>query len=102
KGVGLSKSGLFAHFKSKESLQLQILEHAAETFINKVVRTALQQPRGEPRLRALFDNWLRWANAGGHQGGCVFVGAAAEYDDRPGPVRDTLARTQRDWLDTLA
>lgn len=102
KSVGLSKSGLFAHFKSKETLQLEILEHAAQTFIQQVVRPALSKPRGEPRLRAMFDNWLRWANAGHAQGGCVFVGAAAEYDDRPGPVRDLLAATQRDWLNTLA
>jgi AcrR family transcriptional regulator len=97
----LSKSGLFAHFASKEALQAQVLEHASARFVDLVVRPALAAPRGEPRLRALFDRWLAW-EADAYPGGCPFVAAMAELDDRPGPVRDQLVRSQLDWLDTIA
>lgn len=100
--VGLSKSGLFAHFRSKEALQLEVLEHARADFIQGVVAPALGAPRGLPRLRALFDNWLAWGRgAPGREGGCVFLQAAAEYDDRPGEVRACLAASQRDWTGAL-
>ena len=102
KGVGLSKSGLFSHFKSKETLQLQVLERGVSDFIEFVVRPALRQPRGAPRVRAMFEAWLAWANSEAKSGGCVFLGAAAEYDDRPGTVRDYLVKTQGEWLGTLA
>jgi len=98
----LSKSGLFAHFASKEDLQVRTLEHAAERFVEVVVRPALAAPRGEPRLRALFDGWLRWPHAVPQPGGCIFVAAAVELDDRPGPARDRLVRLQREWLDVIA
>ena len=98
--TGLSKSGLFAHFNSKESLQLQVLAHARSRFVDQVVRPALKAPRGEPRVRALFEHWLAWC--GDLSGGCVFVAAASELDDRPGPVRDQLVANQRDWLETVA
>ena len=98
----LSKSGLFAHFKSKEALQVQTLEHAASVFVEQVVKPALTAPRGEPRLRAMFERWLAWARESAFPGGCLFVAAATEYDDRPGPVRDHLVKTQRDWLDAIA
>ena len=97
----LSKSGLFAHFGSKEALQIQVLEHAAEDFIERVIRPALQEPRGEPRIRGLFTRWLNWDRDGGLPGGCVFVAAASELDDRPGPVRDRLVQLQREWLGVL-
>jgi AcrR family transcriptional regulator len=100
--LGLSKSGLFAHFQSKEALQLQTLRHAAELFVESVVRPALKAPRGEPRLRALFERWLTWAEADVLQGGCLFVAAATELDDLDGPVRDELVRQQRDWLELMA
>lgn len=99
--VGLSKSGLYAHFSSKEDLQCQILDAAAERFVDVVVAPALKQPRGLPRLRALVQNWLAWGRDA-LPGGCPFVAAAVEYDDRPGPVRDRVVRYQRDLLDTLA
>lgn len=102
KGVGLSKSGLFSHFKSKQTLQLQVLERAASDFVDFVVRPALSEPRGAPRVRAMFETWLAWADSEAKSGGCVFLGAAAEYDDRPGPVRNFLIETQREWLQTLA
>jgi AcrR family transcriptional regulator len=95
----LSKSGLFAHFGSKESLQLQVLDHTAERFTTEVVRPAIKAPRGEPRLRELFERWLVWDSA---EGGCLLVAAAFELDDQPGPVRERLVRDQRDWLDTVA
>jgi AcrR family transcriptional regulator len=98
----MSKSGLFAHFDSKEALQLAVLDEAVRRFVEQVVAPALREKRGEPRLRALLDNWRRWANADFMPGGCVFVASIAELDDRPGPVRDRLASSQRDWLETLA
>jgi AcrR family transcriptional regulator len=100
--VGLSKSGLFAHFKSKESLQIHVLEHARADFVENVLAKALAQPRGVPRVRALFERWLAWGQGGpGREGGCVFLQAAAEYDDRPGEVRDCLVASQRDWTGAL-
>ena len=98
----MSKSGLFAHFESKEALQIAVLDEAVSRFVETVVAPALRKTRGEPRLRALLENWLLWANADFMPGGCVFVASIAELDDRPGPVRDRLAASQRDWLDTLA
>ena len=100
KTLGLSKSGLFAHFQSKEGLQIAVLQAAESYFIERVVRPALTAPRGEPRVRALFDNWLRWAERQ-LPGGCIFVAAATEFDDRPGPVREVLAQGQRDWVETM-
>jgi AcrR family transcriptional regulator len=100
--LDLSKSGLFAHFDSKEALQLETLNRAAERFAEVVVRPALAEPRGEPRVRALFERWLRWPQAVPQPGGCIFIAAAAELDDRPGPVRDRLAELQRQWLGTIA
>jgi AcrR family transcriptional regulator len=97
----LSKSGLFAHFQSKESLQLQLLQHARDRFVDLVIRPALAAPRGEPRVRELFRRWLDW-DADALPGGCLFIAASAEFDDQPGPVRDRLAQDQRDWMDTLA
>jgi AcrR family transcriptional regulator len=98
----MSKSGLFAHFASKEALQVAVLDEAVSRFVAGVVAPALRQARGEPRLRALLDNWLRWANADFMPGGCVFVASIADLDDTRGPVRDRLAASQRDWLETLA
>jgi AcrR family transcriptional regulator len=101
-GLGLSKSGLFAHFGSKEALQLEVIRAAAERFVQRVIVPAVRRPRGVPRLRALFANWLEWAFDPDMPGGCIFVQAATELDDRPGAVRDALVQTQRDWLDNIA
>jgi AcrR family transcriptional regulator len=96
----LSKSGLYAHFRSKESLQLAILEHERTRIVAEVLAPSLSTPRGEPRIRALFENWLTWD---GKEGGCLFVAASSELDDQPGgPVRDFLVGVQQDWLDSLA
>src|SRR5215218_771667 len=97
----LSKSGLFAHFQSKEALQLQLLDHTRARFVDLVVRPALAAPRGEPRVRELFRRWLAW-DADALPGGCLFIAASAELADQPGPVRDRLAQDQHDWLDTIA
>ena len=98
----LSKSGLFAHFRSKEALQIQVLDAAAERFVDEVVKPAVREPRGEPRVRALFDRWLAWTKSNSGPGGCLFVAAAAELDDRPGPVRDRLVALQKGWLEMIA
>ena len=87
--TGMSKSGLFAHFKSKEQLQLQVLQHARERYTEVVALPAFKAPRGEARLRAIFDRTLReWEDA--LPGGCIFHAVAAELDDQPGPARDYL------------
>lgn len=99
--LSLSKSGLFAHFGSKEALQIAILDHAAGLFAEQVVRPALAAAQGLPRLRASADRWLDWGLPEA-SGGCLFVAAAAELDDRPGPVRDRLTRHELDWLEALA
>ena len=89
KKAGLSKSGLYAHFKSKEDLQLAVLDRAAERFVEDVISPAIAQPRGLPRVERLFELWVKW-DAGQLSGGCPWVAAAADFDDRPGPVRDLL------------
>ena len=95
----MSKSGLFAHFDSKEDLQIEVLETASALFIENVISPALREPRGEPRVRALFERWLAWETL--RTGGCPFMAASFELDDRPGRVRDALVATQQDWVDTL-
>ena len=97
--TGMSKSGLFAHFGSKESLQLQVLDNIRDRFTDEVIRPALKSPRGTPRVRDLFERWLAWDSV---EGGCPLAAASFELDDQPGPVRETLVRVQRDWSDTLA
>ena len=97
--LSLSKSGLFAHFGSKEALQVAVIEEVSHQFVQEVMVPALRRPRGEPRVRALFEHWLAW-----HQrpSGCFYASATDELDDRPGPARDALAKAATDWLDQLA
>ena len=90
----MSKSGLFAHFGSREGLQLAVLEHAARRYGETVLMPALRIDRGLPRLRSMFERWLDWAIASGLPGGCIMIAAAAEYDDRPGPIRDAVIANQ--------
>jgi AcrR family transcriptional regulator len=92
--TGMSKSGLFAHFGSREGLQLAVLEHAARRYGETVLMPALRIDRGLPRLRSMFERWLDWAIASGLPGGCIMIAAAAEYDDRPGPIRDAVIANQ--------
>ncbi|WP_029012889.1 TetR/AcrR family transcriptional regulator [Niveispirillum irakense] len=94
--LGMSKSGLFAHFGSKEMLQAAVLDRAAELFADTVVRPALQQPRGLPRVLALFENWIRWTLHPVLPGGCPIQAASIEFDDRPGPLRDHIRQHQED------
>jgi AcrR family transcriptional regulator len=100
--VGMSKSGLYAHFRDKEDLQLEVLRKGVDLFTETVVAPSFRAPRGEARLRALFESWLAWAESKRLPGGCVFISAANEYDDRSGPVRDYLVHSQKQWLDSLA
>ena len=100
--LDLSKSGLFAHFRSKQALQVEILDRAAALFTEVVIRPAIATPRGEARLRALLERWLLWPREVPQPGGCLFVQAAVELDDRPGPARDRLVELQREWLGTIA
>ncbi len=102
KEVGLSKSGLFAHFTSKEDLQIEVVHSAISRFVELVISPALKQPRGEQRVRALFDNWFEWSRASELPGGCLFIAAASELDDQPGPLRDLLLASQKDWLGVIA
>ena len=97
----MSKSGLFAHFGSKEELQLATIGAAREIYVEEVINPALENDAGLPRLWALLESWLRYAEAGIFKGGCFFVAASAEFDGRPGPVRDLVASTMRAWLGVL-
>jgi len=90
----MSKSGLFAHFGSREELQLAVLEHAAQRYGETVLMPALKIERGLPRLLAMFEHWLDWTLASSLPGGCIMIAAAAEYDDRPGPIRDAVIANQ--------
>jgi AcrR family transcriptional regulator len=99
KATGMSKSGLFAHFQSKENLQIDILQHAGRLFSEGVVVPALRTEAGIPRIKALVENWVRWTSR--LTGGCIFVQTSNDYKDRPGKVRDCLLSQQDIWLDTL-
>jgi AcrR family transcriptional regulator len=99
--TGLSKSGLFAHFGSREELLIAVMDRGQQEFVKVVVNPALSRPRGLPRLKALFTAWLDWTESADLPGGCPMIGGAIEYDDKPGPVRDALATGQRAWIDTL-
>jgi AcrR family transcriptional regulator len=100
--LGLSKSGLFAHFGSKDELQLQVLQATVQRFEEMVIRPAVAAPRGEPRLRTLFENWLAWGDSPSMPGGCLLVVAAVEFDDRPGPQRDFLEQAHLRCFEFLA
>src|SRR2546427_9611008 len=89
--TGMSKSGLFAHFGSREELLLAVLAHGQAEFTEVVFQPAMAKPRGLPRLRALFVNWLDWTESADLTGGCPMIGGSTELDDKPGPVPDSLA-----------
>jgi len=99
--LGMSKSGLFAHFGSKEDLQLATIETAREIFVNEVVRPVQDVERGLPRLLSMFESWLSYCERVVFRGGCFFAAASAEFDGRPGPVRDRIAELQKAWLDAF-
>jgi AcrR family transcriptional regulator len=96
--VGLSKSGLFSHFKSKEALQCLVLEYSAASFTLEVLAPATKKPRGIPRLEAILDNWINWAEST-LTGGCPLLSAAIEFDDRPGIVRAKVTELYQKQID---
>ncbi|HET7039971.1 MAG TPA: TetR/AcrR family transcriptional regulator [Gemmatimonadales bacterium] len=100
--TGMSKSGLFRHFGSKEDLQVATLKAGVDRFMDVVVRPALKAPRGVARVRELFTRWLDWETEKGLEGGCLFIAASIELDDQPGAARDYLVTTQGQWLGFLA
>jgi AcrR family transcriptional regulator len=95
----MSKSGLFAHFGSKQELQLATIAAAAERFKGRVIDPALEFPDGAPRLRAMAERYL--ARLEDYSGGCFWAATSAEYDDRPGPVRDAIAAALDAWTGEL-
>jgi AcrR family transcriptional regulator len=98
--AGMSKSGVFAHFGSREQLQLALLDAVATRFLEFVKAPALREPRGLPRLRKMAERWCEWGRI--HQSGCVLLSAAVEYDGRShGPLRERVLRQQSDWRDQL-
>lgn len=100
--TGLSKSGLFAHFGSKDALQVAVLEEAERRFIERVVKPAWRAPEGLARIAAVFERWLEWGLTHGGPGGCIFLAAASELDDTPGPAREFLVALQRKWFESRA
>ncbi len=95
--VGMTKSGLYAHFGSKEALQIATLEHAAELFQTRVVAPAKTETAGLPRLEGVFERWLDWPGNAGLPGNCPFFAGVVEFDDVEGPVRGRLVRLFRDF-----
>ncbi|MFT3957365.1 MAG: TetR/AcrR family transcriptional regulator [Piscinibacter sp.] len=98
--TGMSKSGVFAHFGSRDELQIAVVREYHNKFEEEVFYPALREPRGLPRLRALFDNWVRRV-AVEIDSGCIYISGAVEFDDRPGPVRDALVDMVQTWQDAL-
>jgi AcrR family transcriptional regulator len=98
----LSKSGLFAHFKSKEALQLGVVQEVVNRFTLRVVQPALSSPRGEPRLRMLFDKKLEWIRGQQELRGCLLQKGSLEYHSRVGhPVRERVVHALQDWRELM-
>jgi AcrR family transcriptional regulator len=93
--LNMSKTGTFAHFGSKEQLQLATVDAAKQVFLEQVVQPSLTQSRGVPRLRAMLENWIGYVERIVFRGGCFFAAASAEFDSRPGAVRDEIASLPR-------
>jgi AcrR family transcriptional regulator len=96
----MSKSGVFAHFGSREDLQLAVLRAYAERFVEQVLRPAVGRPRGLPRLKAMLENWLALL-AREIEAGCILIAGATEYDDRPGALRDLMVEIVTGWKTEL-
>ena len=94
--TGMSKSGVFAHFGSREELQISVIREYHTRFEQEVFYPAMQAPRGVPRLRALFANWMKRTSIE-IDSGCIYISGAVEFDDRTGPVRDALANSVMTW-----
>lgn len=100
--AGLSKSGLFAHFRSIEDVQISLLRHTAKVADRHVVAPAMAAPEGLPRLRALMQLWFGWSARAGLEGGCPIAASLFDYDDRDGPVRDEALALEGQWRALLA
>ncbi|HNW62987.1 TetR/AcrR family transcriptional regulator [Piscinibacter sp.] len=98
--TGMSKSGVFAHFGSRDELQIAVVREYHNKFEEEVFYPALREPRGLPRLRALFELWVKRV-AVEIDSGCIYISGAVEFDDRPGPVRDALVDMVQTWQDAL-
>lgn len=99
KAVGMSKSGLFAHFGGRDQLQLEVLKKAADQFVDVVLRPSFKAGRGEPRVKAIFKNWLEHLNdQGSLPGGRILIASSIELDDRPGALRDYAKQVQKDLI----
>src|SRR5215471_14544609 len=99
--LGMSKTGIFAHFGSKQQLQLATVDAAKQVFLEQVVQPSLAHSRGIPRLRAMLENWIGYVERIVFRGGCFFAAASAEFDSRPGRVRDEIANLTKAWLIAL-
>jgi AcrR family transcriptional regulator len=99
--VGMSKSGLFAHFRSKEEVQIGLLQYMAEFAAARVVAPAMKAEEGLPRLKALIANWLGWTRRAGLPGGCPVAAGLFEFDDTQGPVRNKILGMEREWRGLL-
>lgn len=100
KSVGMSKSGLFSHFKSKEKLQIMVLDYAACDFTKKVIRPILKEPRGTARMDAMMNHWKQWSTEW-LPGGCPFLSAVIEFDDRPGNIQNHLRNLLNIMIETI-
>lgn len=99
--MGMSKSGVFAHFGSRDELQISVVREYYARFEQEVFQPAMTEPRGLLRLRSLFAHWMRFTSAE-LDSGCIFISGAVEFDDRPGPVRDALMAAVSAWMDAMA
>jgi len=97
----MSKTGIFAHFGSKEELQIATVNQAKEVFLEQVVKPAQAKPRGLKRLQAMLTSWLEYVQHGVFRGGCFFAAASLEFDSRPGPVHDHVAALTKAWINAL-
>jgi AcrR family transcriptional regulator len=98
--TGMSKSGVFAHFGSREELQISVVREYHTRFEQEVFFPALDAKRGLPRLQALFANWMKRTSVE-IDSGCIYISGAVEFDDRPGPVRDAIASSVKTWLSAM-
>ncbi len=94
--TGMSKSGVFAHFGSREDLQIAVVQAYHQQFEDEIFLPSLTAPRGLPRLEAMFDRWFQRVSLEAYSG-CIYISGAVEFDDRPGPVRDALDQMVRIW-----
>jgi len=94
----MSKTGIFSHFGSKEQLQLATVEAAKEIFLEQVAQPPLKSPQGVPRLKAMLEHWLGYVERIVFRGGCFFAAASAEFDSRPGRVRNRIAELTKAWM----